>query len=888
MAKIIKRAGMIFFVLVISFLLVVSCATISDIESWKDNSINNGATELLEVNEQSSQSSLMATNSDYVLKGDCNQMADIWNNVILDSYNNRRSVKIIMESDWVAAKSDNVYVTEFGTGVGFDEGKIRVIAGTNITIDLNGHNIDRNLFDTTGAEYGYCMKVEGFLNIMDSTYDSNEVYKLLAENRLTQTNVDNLPFGKIKGGNNSEDGYYAAGIRVSDGGVMNFYSGIICNNKAIDAAGLTCMRNGYINFYDGLIFGNISTNHGAGICSGIESTVVVRGGVIANNLSVVGAGIFSYSLSTVDLRNVIITNNSAETPISSVESVKAAGAGAYINSGCNIKIGLGTQIYGNLCDNKENNLYLCSTNTLQVATSYISAANLIAKHITNVGISLESPRIFTTDFSVHNSTLSPASFFFSDNESYSVVKNGDEAELVNATSTLKTLTWKYNDKTTTNRVMTVTYTGEPFTISASEGNIFKFSNPAQPSYQVTDAGVYAFVSTRSYKNTAFTFIVLPKQIDLEWETNLVYNGVSQSPAAQIKAGQLIGEDSCNVNVFGSETNVGTGYYAEARSLNNNNYKINPLTKSTTYKILPANITVNASTKSSNSAYNGKEVQLNDWYSLSANLLGQDNGKPLTNVFNIDYSKIVPQFTKDGVTTDSAVNVGEYAISIKPFDVSKVFSGNSNYNVTINYVNGGTLTVSEANVIRPTAESKYDYLILEGDKRVSYKDKGLIHGDNDSNVNVVDGKANYYMGNISPNTSVNKFISNLVYEKTQIQIYNSKGTIIYDKGNASVNEELFNNGKELAVGTGWYIEYSKDGETERITLSVLGDVNGDGRISASDVTYLRQIASDNALYESLSVEKKLASMVINKGNVTSADAEIVKNVINKMFGIDIFF
>ena len=67
------------------------------------------------------------------------------------------------------------------------------------------------------------------------------------------------------------------------------------------------------------------------------------------------------------------------------------------------------------------------------------------------------------------------------------------------------------------------------------------------------------------------------------------------------------------------------------------------------------------------------------------------------------------------------------------------------------------------------------------------------------------------------------------------------------------------------------------------LSILGDVNGDGRISASDVTYLRQIASDNALYESLSVEKKLASMVINKGNVTSADAEIVKNVINKMFG-----
>ena len=60
------------------------------------------------------------------------------------------------------------------------------------------------------------------------------------------------------------------------------------------------------------------------------------------------------------------------------------------------------------------------------------------------------------------------------------------------------------------------------------------------------------------------------------------------------------------------------------------------------------------------------------------------------------------------------------------------------------------------------------------------------------------------------------------------------------------------------------------------------------MSASDVSYLRQIANDKALYESLSLEKKLACTIINKGEVTTADAEIVKNVIEKIFNINIFF
>ena len=94
----------------------------------------------------------------------------------------------------------------------------------------------------------------------------------------------------------------------------------------------------------------------------------------------------------------------------------------------------------------------------------------------------------------------------------------------------------------------------------------------------------------------------------------------------------------------------------------------------------------------------------------------------------------------------------------------------------------------------------------------------------------------------------------------------------------------------SVGTGWLLEtYGENNvKIENITLSVLGDVNGDGRISASDVSYLRQIANDSALFESLSVEKKLASIVLNKSSVTTADAEIIRNVLGKLLEIELFF
>ena len=117
-------------------------------------------------------------------------------------------------------------------------------------------------------------------------------------------------------------------------------------------------------------------------------------------------------------------------------------------------------------------------------------------------------------------------------------------------------------------------------------------------------------------------------------------------------------------------------------------------------------------------------------------------------------------------------------------------------------------------------------------------------------------------------------------------------MIYDKGNSvtGVDSSLYDKKLELAVGTGWRLEtYTASGaKIEEFALSVLGDSNGDGRISASDVTYIREIANDTELYNNLNAEIKLASLIINKGKVTSADSEIVLNVINQKLTMDLFF
>ena len=99
-----------------------------------------------------------------------------WRNAVNNAsqaFNNDKDafVKVILEKDWIADTS-----TGFGSGSGFSNGRIFSQLNTNITLDLNGHTIDRNLYkpvenedgQNSGIENGQAIHVRGNLTVISS------------------------------------------------------------------------------------------------------------------------------------------------------------------------------------------------------------------------------------------------------------------------------------------------------------------------------------------------------------------------------------------------------------------------------------------------------------------------------------------------------------------------------------------------------------------------------------------------------------------------------------------------------------------------------------------------------------------------------------------------
>ncbi len=250
-------------------------------------------------------------------------------------------------------------------------------------------------------------------------------------------------------------------------------------------------------------------------------------------------------------------------------------------------------------------------------------------------------------------------------------------------------------------------------------------------------------------------------------------------------------------------------------------------------------------------------------------------------------EVVGLLTSEGKDAHIQVDLNDNYNLFETFTLGYTYYGNGNQNPSKYFFTKDSKKVAvlknEEVIFDLKEKSIYDFVYLDNGYRKTYTENDKIHGYNDSEL------GRYVLGNIKPNTSVNEFVNNLAtlgIDKSNMQLLDGKGKTIYKNGavDSSISSVIADSGKELAVGTGWYIQ--ANGET--IYLSVLGDVNGDGRISASDVSYLREIASDKTVYSGLSEEKKLASMVINKGEITTADAEIVRNVIDKIIGIELFY
>ena len=163
MAKIIRKVGRIFFPIVISILLVVGCLfAINNVAIDK-----NDSSEIL--NNQNNESTVADSASTFELSGTNTQMATKWSEAINYAYSNKgTNVTVKLLNDWNAPTTGD---HDFGTGSAFgsESHSLYIYDGMTVTLDLNGHSINRGLTKETAKVMGRVITVDtnGTLTIRD-------------------------------------------------------------------------------------------------------------------------------------------------------------------------------------------------------------------------------------------------------------------------------------------------------------------------------------------------------------------------------------------------------------------------------------------------------------------------------------------------------------------------------------------------------------------------------------------------------------------------------------------------------------------------------------------------------------------------------------------------
>ncbi len=201
----------------------------------------------------------------------------------LDSANTESSspTEITLDHDYLAGATDSA---------------LEIKSGTYVTLDLNGHTLDRGLYNSSmtqeqaadnAKENGYVIFVDGTLNLKDTGTDHN---------------------GKITGGNNSK---YGGGLSVTAGSTFNMTGGTISGNHAKCGCGVNV--EGIFNMSGGTISGNNSTDCGGGVYVVSTGGFTMSGGTITGNTAAKGgsgvyAGYRNFSISG----SPVVTGNTGD------------------------------------------------------------------------------------------------------------------------------------------------------------------------------------------------------------------------------------------------------------------------------------------------------------------------------------------------------------------------------------------------------------------------------------------------------------------------------------------------------------------------------------------------------------------------------------------------
>ena len=264
-----------------------------------------------------------------------------------------------------AKSGDTIKLEKDYAGTANDDA-LTIDAKRNITIDLNGHIINRG---------GYFISTS-----------QGHVFRVLDNATLTIKDSSGNNQGVITGGNTYDGG----AIDIDGNSTVNIEGGTIRGNKAVDCGGAVYVSKGTLNINGGIIQGNSANKGGAVFLDGADmGKLCLNGGEITNNTASNKAGaIFADEGSgRVSVLNVqgspVVKNNSA-------------------TKSC-------------------NNVYIAAGVYLGIVGSLDDACQIGIDKSGNEGI-------FTSGYSMYNGNKDPSKYF-SSSKGYSVYLISNEAAL---------------------------------------------------------------------------------------------------------------------------------------------------------------------------------------------------------------------------------------------------------------------------------------------------------------------------------------------------------------------------------------------------------------------------------------------------------------------------
>ena len=229
-------------------------------------------------------------------------------------------------------------------------------------------------------------------------------------------------------------------VVVAAGSTLNLSNGTLTGGYGGDGGGLE--NKGTATLTNVTITGNHANDRGGGISN--HGTLTMTGGSITNNTSndddyqssIGGGGIFTYAGSTTTLSGVTITGNQA----------KIVGGGGINNfgtltlDGCTITGNTAKDNGGGIWNGGGSKLNMQGKNTVTDNTGKGNAKNVFLTNgivITvtgslegsQIGLSMQTPDVFTSGFSANNDKA-PLTYFLSDDSGYKIVASDNEAKLV--------------------------------------------------------------------------------------------------------------------------------------------------------------------------------------------------------------------------------------------------------------------------------------------------------------------------------------------------------------------------------------------------------------------------------------------------------------------------